>query len=248
MTYSIEICANSIDSVIAAKNASAKRVELCSSMPEGGTTPSYGMIKLACEIAAPMPVHVMIRPRAGDFCYSEYDLLQMESDIAIAKELGASGVVFGCLNRDGHIDRAAMSRLMVASYGLSVTFHRAFDVCKDPFEALEDLISFKVDRLLTSGQKSNVLEGAELIAQLQERAANRIIIMAGAGITDQNIKEVAAKTKVKEFHFSAKGIEPSLMRFRREGVLIGANVSIDEYDRTISLPSNIEKFISALNN
>lgn len=244
--YIFEVCANSIESCIAAQAAGAQRIQLCQALPEGGTTPSYGFVKLASQLLTDVSLHVMVRPRAGDFCYTEYDLLQMEMDIGICRELGIDGVAIGCLNRHGHIDKAAMQRLMPKCEGMQVTFHRAFDVCCDPFEALEDLVELGVERVITSGQEDNALKGADLIARLEQKSKGRIAIMAGAGITADNICEIARKSKVKEYHFSGKGVEPSVMHYRKEGVLIPAHVSIDEYQRTISLPANIENTINAL--
>lgn len=244
--YVFEVCANSIESCIAAQAAGAHRIQLCAAFPEGGTTPSYGFIRLAANLLSGVSLQVMIRPRSGDFCYTEYDMLQMEMDIGICAELGIDGVALGCLNRHGHVDRAAMQRLLAKCQGMQVTFHRAFDVCCDPFEALEDLIELGVHRVITSGQQNNALQGAELIGRLDQAAAGRITVMAGAGINAGNIREIAAKAGVREYHFSGKGVEPSVMSYKKEGVLIAADACIDEYSRTISLPHNIENTINAL--
>ena len=167
--YKFEICANSVESCIAAQEGGADRVELCAGIPEGGTTPSYGEIKTARRVLTTTRLHVIIRPRGGDFLYSPLELERMAADIDIARELGADGVVFGCLRPDGSLDTEANAMLMEHAKGLSVTFHRAFDRCADPRKALEELISQGFDRILTSGQQPTALEGTPLLKELHEQ-------------------------------------------------------------------------------
>ena len=219
--YKFEICANSVASCIAAQEGGANRVELCAGIPEGGTTPSYGMIRNARENIS-IALNVIIRPRGGDFLYSEQEIQEMIYDIRIAKELGADGLVFGCLNPDGSVDMNAMSRLMVAAGDTPVTFHRAFDHTNDPYKALEDIISLGCSRILTSGCRPTALEGAELLARLVEKAGNRIIIMPGCGVREGNIAEIARLSGAREFHFSARESVESGMIFRNPDVAMGS--------------------------
>lgn len=195
-----EICANSAESCVAAQQGGAHRVELCAGMPEGGTTPSLGEIKVARKLID-IRLHVIIRPRGGDFLYTPSELEIMEEDIRAARQAGADGVVFGCLTPEGELDKPAMQRLMEASKGLSVTFHRAFDYVKSPREALEELIGMGVNRVLTSGQMPTAMEGAPLLAELVKQAGDRIIIMPGCGVNEHNIAELARVTGADEFHF-----------------------------------------------
>ena len=177
--YRFEICANSVASCIAAQEGGADRVELCAGIPEGGTTPSYGMIRSARE-SIDIALNVIIRPRGGDFLYSEEELREMIYDIRMARELGADGLVFGCLCPDGSVDKKAMQKLMEAAGDTPVTFHRAFDHSADPMKALEDIIELGCTRILTSGCRPTALEGASLLRQLVEKAGDRIIICPAA--------------------------------------------------------------------
>ena len=195
-------------------------MELCAGIPEGGTTPSYGMIRNARE-SINIALNVIIRPRGGDFLYSENEILEMLYDIRVAKELGADGLVFGCLNPDGTVDMKNMSKLMEASGDTPVTFHRAFDHTNDPFQALENIIQLGCARILTSGCRPTALEGAELLGQLVEKAGDRIIIMPGCGVKESNIAEIARLSGAKEFHFSARESVESGMIFRNPEVAMG---------------------------
>ena len=219
--YKFEICANSVASCIAAQEGGADRVELCAGIPEGGTTPSYGMIRNARE-CIDIALNVIIRPRGGDFLYSESEIKEMIYDIQAAKELGADGLVFGCLNPDGTVDMKTMSRLMEAAGDTPVTFHRAFDHTNDPFKALEDIISLGCARIPTSGCRPAALEGADLLSRLVEKAGERIIIMPGCGVRENNIAEIARLSSAKEFHFSARESVESGMIFRNPEVAMGS--------------------------
>ena len=219
--YKFEICANSVASCVAAQEGGANRVELCAGIPEGGTTPSYGMIRNARESIS-IALNVIIRPRGGDFLYSELEIQEMLYDIQVAKELGADGLVFGCLNPDGSVDMSAMSRLMKAAGDTPVTFHRAFDHTNYPFKALEDIISLGCARILTSGCRPTALEGVDLLAQLVEKAGDRIIIMPGCGVKENNIAEIARLSGAREFHFSARESVESGMVFRNPDVAMGS--------------------------
>ena len=219
--YRFEICANSVASCIAAQEGGADRVELCAGIPEGGTTPSYGMI-LGARKAVSIGLNVIIRPRGGDFLYSEEEINEMIHDIAVAKSLGADGLVFGCLRPDGSVDMEVMERLMEVAGDTPVTFHRAFDHCRDPFKALEDIVKLGCARILTSGCRPTAAEGVALLAQLVEKAGDRIIIMPGCGINENNIAETARLSGAREFHFSARESVESGMIFRNPEVAMGS--------------------------
>ena len=219
--FRFEVCANGVESCLAAQAGGADRVELCAGIPEGGTTTSYGEIKVARRLLKATRLHVIIRPRGGDFLYTPLEMERMEADIEAARQLGADGVVFGCLREDGAIDMEANRRLVEKARGMSLTFHRAFDRCRDPFEALEQLIDLGFDRILTSGQQPKAIEGAPLLRQLHEKAAGRIIILAGCGVNEQNIRSLYEQTGVTEYHFSAREAVKSKMRFSNPEVFMG---------------------------
>ena len=219
--YRFEICANSVASCIAAQEGGANRVELCAGIPEGGTTPSYGMIRSARECIS-IALNVIIRPRGGDFLYSEEEINEMLYDIKVAKELVADGLVFGCLLPDGSVDKVNMARLMEAAGDTPVTFHRAFDHSSDPMQALEDIIELGCARILTSGCRPTALEGAGLLAKLVEKAGDRLIIMPGCGVKESNIAEIARLSGAREFHFSAREPVLSGMVFRNPEVAMGS--------------------------
>ena len=219
--YKFEICANSVASCIAAQEGGADRVELCAGIPEGGTTPSYGMIKSARE-SINIALNVIIRPRGGDFLYSKEELKEMLYDIQTARKLGADGLVFGCLTPEGKVDIEAMKPLMEAAGDTPVTFHRAFDHSSDPMQALEDIISLGCAKILTSGCRPTALEGADLLSQLVETAGDRIIIMPGCGVKETNIAEIARLSGAREFHFSARESVESGMIFRNPEVAMGS--------------------------
>lgn len=231
--FRIEICAGSVPSCMAAKDGGADRVELCAGLAEGGLTPSLGMIRRAREISG-IGINVIIRPRGGDFLYSDSDIRQMEYDIYAAQDAGADGVVFGALTADGDVDEKAMTFLMTAAGDLPVTFHRAFDHCRNPHEAMETLIKFGCRRILTSGCSPSAEAGASTIAELVALAGDRICIMPGCGINSGNIARIAALTGAREFHMSARRPVESMMKFRRPDVLMGSEkdgYSIMETDR-----------------
>ena len=217
----VEVCANGVESCLAAQEGGADRVELCAGIPEGGTTPSYGEIKVARRVLTTTRLHVIIRPRGGDFLYSDLEVERMAADIAVCRELGVDGVVFGCLRTDGSIDVEKNRYLMDCAKGMSVTMHRAFDRAADPEQALEDIISLGFDRILTSGQQPKAIQGADLLARLNRQAAGRIILMAGSGVTEDNIAELRAKTGLHEFHFSGRESQPSAMQYVNPNLYMG---------------------------
>lgn len=242
--YRFEICANSVASCLAAQEGGAHRVELCAGIPEGGTTPSYGMIKSARE-SIDIGLNVIIRPRGGDFLNSKEELREMIYDILTARELGADGLVFGCLTAEGAVDMEAMKTLMDAAGDTPVTFHRAFDHSADPFQALEDIISLGCARILTSGCKPTALEGATLLAGLVEKAGDRIIIMPGCGVKEGNIAEIARLTGAREFHFSAREPVESGMIFRNPEVVMGTED--DPYGTVRTTARRVAATIASLN-
>lgn len=245
MSYTFEICANSVESCLAAEEGGAQRVELCAGMLEGGTTPSYGEIKAARE-QIDIRLHVIIRPRGGDFLYTPLEIGIMENDIRIAKELGADGVVFGCLTPDGDLDIPQMTRLVNASQGMSITCHRAFDYTRNPEQSLEELVDLGVSRILTSGQQPKAIQGAPLLAKLVQIAKGRIVIMPGSGVNENNIAELARITGATEFHFSARGSKSSGMRHRNPALSMGGNDLVDEYSHPVTTVEQVRRTIQAL--
>lgn len=244
--YQFEVCANSVESCLAAQAGGADRVELCAGIPEGGTTPSYGEISMAREVLSSTRLHIIIRPRGGDFLYSPLEVKTMLKDIEMAQRLRADGVVFGCLTADGEIDIAVMQELMKASQGLSVTFHRAFDVCRTPEKALEEIIALGCNRILTSGQQATAEQGIPLLKKLQEQADERITLLAGCGVNERNIARIAHETGIHEFHFSARESVKSGMEYKNESVSMGGTVHIDEYERNVTTARRVMDTIQAI--
>lgn len=198
----LEVCCGDLQSVCAAKEGGAHRVELCRALDVDGLTPSEDM--MAAAIGMGIPVQVLIRPREGNFVYNEEEVQNMLRDIRLAKRLGANGVVIGTLKPDGSIDEETVRRLVEEAEGLSITFHRAFDVCREPLEALEQIIALGCHRLLTSGQASTAEQGIPLIKKLVEQSAGRIIIMPGAGVNPQNARRILSETGASEIHGSLR--------------------------------------------
>lgn len=224
--FKFEICANSVESCLAAQEGGADRVELCAGIPEGGTTPSYGEIKLARKLLTKTKLHVIIRPRGGDFLYTPLELERMEEDIRICRELGVDGVVFGCLTEEGEIDREANRRLVELARPMSITFHRAFDRTADPMKALEDIISLGCNRILTSGQQPKAIDGISLLAQLEKKLKEYplppIQLLAGSGVNEENIRQIFDATGIHEYHFSARVNVVSKMKHYNHKVYMGA--------------------------
>lgn len=246
--YSFEVCANSVESCLAAQAGGANRVELCAGIPEGGTTPSYGDIAVARELLKETRLHVIIRPRGGDFLYSPVEQRIMLKDIDLARKLGADGVVFGCLTAEGDVDLPLMRQLMEAAEDMSVTFHRAFDVCRNPQQALEDIIGLGCHRILTSGQQPTAEQGIPLLKNLQQQADGRIILLAGCGVNETNIARIAQETGIHEFHFSAREQMESDMLYRNPQVSMGGTVCIEEYSRPLTTSKRVSQTIAALIN
>jgi copper homeostasis protein len=226
----VEACVASVASARTAAAAGAGRVELCSGLVEGGITPSLGLISRVRE-RIEIPVHVLIRPRGGDFLFDGDELEVMLGDIARVKASGCEAVVLGALEPSGAVSREKTARLADAARPLSVTFHRAFDLTRDPAEALDTLIGLGIDRVLTSGQAPTALRGAVCIAGLVRQAVGRVVIMAGGGIDETGAAELVRRTGVGEIHVGAGGARPSAMEFRREDVFMGKPYRPDEYQR-----------------
>ncbi len=225
----VEVCVDSVASAIAAERGGASRLELCASLTEGGITPSAGLIETT-RSAVSLPLHVMIRPRSGDFLYDMHELEVMRRDIALAKQLGADGLVFGLLDVDGNVDVARTRELVDLARPLSVTFHRAFDMTNNLLRALEDVCATGADRLLTSGGEQMSLQAAETITQLIDRARNRIIVMPGSGIKPENVRAFLQQTGAKEIHVGLRSAVESPMQHRNLRLAMGATPS-HEYQR-----------------
>jgi len=240
----IEICVDSPEGVIAARDGQANRVELCDNLFEGGTTPSIGAMKMARRVGG-IALHVIIRPRGGDFLYSVVEFDTMRTDIEAARTSRVDGVVIGLLTADGNIDKERTAELVTLARPMSVTFHRAFDVCRDPFAALEDLIEIGVDRVLTSGQQADAVSGAETIRQLVEAAGDRILVMACGGLDETNVADVISKTGVSEVHFTAFESVESEMEFRNDTVAMGSEDAGSEYVRQVTSAEKVRRVIEA---
>lgn len=225
----IEIAVFSLESAIAACQAGAHRIELCSAPAEGGLTPSEATMQLARKYVN-IPIHVMIRPREGDFCYSETEFEAMMLDIATAKRIGLDGVVAGILNADGAVDKDRTAMLVAAARPMNVTFHRAFDMVSDQHKALEDIIATGCQRILTSGGRQKAPEGSPKLAKLVKQAAGRITIMPGSGINSSNIKQLAELTGAQEMHLSARTFIKGKMEFRQLKVTMGGTVTIPDFE------------------
>jgi len=242
MNYIIEIATSDFLTTKSAVEGGADRIELCANLAEGGTTPSYAHIK-KCRESFDIALFPIIRPRGGDFLYTKDEFEIMKNDIRLCKELGCEGIVIGLLNMDGTIDMTRTSELIDLAYPLEVTFHRAFDRCKDPFIALEELIEIGCQRILTSGQKPTVSEGVDLIAELNKMADDRIIIMPGSGVRKENIKMLADKTGCIEFHSSLRSKTKSSMQFVHPAF---AN-SEESYSNNEISPDEVRALRNALN-
>ncbi len=225
----IEIAVFSLESAIAAFRAGARRIELCSAPAEGGLTPSTATLRLARKYVK-ASIQVMIRPREGDFCYSEKEFESMLLDIAAAKMVGMEGIVTGVLMPDGTVDEKRLALLVDAAAPMQVTFHRAFDMCRDQEEAMEAIIYAGCTRILTSGGQQTAMEGLEELAKLIHKAGDRITIMPGSGVNLGNIKHIADTTGASEMHLSARSFIAGKMSYKKTGVSMGGNVTMPDYE------------------
>jgi copper homeostasis protein len=243
----LEVCANSATSAVAAQQGGATRVELCENLAEGGTTPSYGQIILARK-QLHIKLYVLIRPRRGDFLYSDLEFEVMQADIRTCIEAGCDGVVIGILKADGTVDKERCTELvrLARQWGLGVTFHRAFDMCADQFQALEDIIDMGCERILTSGGKSTAMEGATVIAHLVEKAAGRIAIMPGSGITENNVADLVHFTGVTEVHSSARVKIAGGMQYQNDHILLNDGLT-DEYSVDVTSAERVKEILKRAN-
>lgn len=239
-----EACVDSVESALAAQDGGAHRVELCSDLLEGGLTPSFGMLQVA-RASLRIGIMVMIRPRGGDFLYSDREFRAMLHDVAMAKEAGAEGVVFGLLRPDGSVDVERTRELTELARPSRVTFHRAFDMTRDAFEALDALVEIGVDRILTSGQEASAVEGVETIAALVERAGSRIVVMPGGGIDARNVARFTAIPGIREIHFGGGAATESKMAFRNPRVFMGGALRPPEYARDVLRPEIVARIVRA---
>ncbi|MCO4292906.1 copper homeostasis protein CutC [Solitalea sp. MAHUQ-68] len=227
----LEICCYSAESVAEAAKGGAHRVELCDSMQDGGTTPSMGTIAMARKVQG-IKLYVIIRPRGGDFCYNATEFEVMKYDITEAKKLGADGVVIGILNADGSIDEKRTKQLVELAMPMDVTFHRAFDMSNDPFEALETIYACGIKRILTSGTFNTAPEGLEILKSLVEKAGNRIAIMAGSGVNATNM-ELLYNAGIRHFHSSATKYVNTEMEYRNPNIKMGKEGQLSEFEKPI---------------
>lgn len=235
----LEVCVDSVASAMAAEQGGAQRVELCDYLAGGGTTPSAGMIEVVRKNIN-IGLHVLIRPRRGDFLFSDLELDIMKRDIEVCREIGADGVVIGMLTKDGNIDIARTQELIALAGHMSVTFHRAFDLTPDPIKALDDLMQLRVHRLLTSGQQETALQGVPLLRELNNRAAGKLIILPGSGVNSQNVREIVTKTGVREVHASVRKSVESNMSFRKSYPPMSSNKVLSEFEQLVADVSQIQ--------
>jgi copper homeostasis protein len=236
----LEIVVYNIESALRAQQGGADRIELCDNPGEGGTTPSYGTIEAVRQNVS-MDVYVMIRPRGGDFCYSNYEFHSMKRDIMQCQKISVDGLVFGILNPDGTIDKKRCKELIDKARPLKVTCHRAFDMTRDPFEALEDCIEIGFDRILTAGQQPVASKGADLIGELVKRANGRIAIMPGSGVNENTVEDILRRSKAKEIHFSATAFKDSEMKYRNSQIAGMGSDEGSEFKLRVVDPERVKK-------
>ncbi len=242
--FKIEICVEGIDGLVAAQQAGADRVELCASLLEGGLTPSLGVVREALRVGT-IPFHVIIRPRGGDFLYSELEFASMIEDVKAVRDLGVVGVVIGCLTADGEIDEARTKALVDAARPMKVTCHRAFDMTRDYRAAIEALVRAGVDRVLTSGQRDTAVEGIDILKDTAAIADGRIVVMACGALDQGNIAQVRRATGVDEMHFAALKTLKSGMAFRNPHVGMGGTAIEREYEIIVTDEDAVRATIAA---
>ncbi|KAM9804208.1 copper homeostasis protein cutC homolog [Neosynchiropus ocellatus] len=245
--FLMEVCVDSVESAVNAERGGAGRLELCSSLSEGGLTPSLGLLQIVKRYVK-IPVYVMVRPRGGDFLYSDQEVEVMKKDLELMKAHGADGLVLGALTEDGCVDAELCMDFLAAARPLPVTFHRAFDMVHDASLALETLISLGFQRVLTSGCDSSALEGLPVIKKLIEQAKSRIAVMPGGGITERNLQRILEGSGAQEFHCSARSSRDSAMKYRCEHgfknscVSMGAAFTAPEYSLKVADVSKVRTF------
>ena len=241
----IEICLENVESVLAAQEGGADRVELCSDLFEGGLSPSIGTVRTALRLAS-IPVNAMVRPRGGDFCYSDIEFEVMLEEVRAFKAEGVNGIVFGILTPDGDIDMERSRQLISLARPLSVTFHRAFDMTRDLSSSLESLISLGVDRVLTSGGEESVLEGAPVLSSLVRQAAGRIIVMPGCGISERNFSRIDGIINADEYHVFVNVDRPSAMRWHPGHIFMGGLLRQSEFTLSSTGVDRVRTIVSTL--
>ncbi|ENX3945794.1 copper homeostasis protein CutC [Photobacterium damselae] len=227
MTFQLEVCIDNIESLHLAQQGGATRIELCSSLALGGLTPNFGFMQAAAKYAQ-VPVYAMIRPRQGDFLFTDQDMEIMLADVHAAKQASLSGVVLGVLTDQGQVDKDQLKALIHQAQGMGVTFHRAIDQCIDPMATLDILMSLGCERVLTSGLKANAYDGREMLKEMVTYCSERLSIMAGAGVTAENVGQIISDTGVREIHLSGKTTRPSLMKNYSNQAYMG-NADIDDF-------------------
>ena len=244
---SLEVCANSVTSAVVAQDGGAVRVELCENLHEGGTTPSYGEILIARKLLH-IKLYVIIRPRGGDFLYSDLEYNIMTEDVRYCINAGCDGIVIGILKADGTVDKERCKKLvdMARKWGVGVTFHRAFDVCADMYQAMEDIIDMGCERILTSGGKTTAMEGSSVIFNLIKKAAGRIIIMPGSGVSESNVWDLVRYTGAKEIHSSARARVKSQMTYKKKQVIM-ENTFGGEYSSDVTDLERVKNIIKLAN-
>jgi copper homeostasis protein len=241
----VEVAVDSLAGAEAAASAGADRIELCHDLGAGGLTPSRGLFD-AVRAAVHVPVFVMIRPRPGDFLFDAGEIAVMQRDVVHLRAAGAAGIVTGALRRDGAVESGVVRDLIAAAAPLAVTFHRAFDVCADAAAAIDALIALGAARVLTSGQAANALAGADVIRACVQRAGSRLAVIAGGGVRDGNVRDVVARTGVREVHLSAAGTRASAMAFRRGGVPIAGDASPGDHVQRFTDGAIVARVVAAL--
>ncbi|PSW11030.1 copper homeostasis protein CutC [Photobacterium sanctipauli] len=240
----IEVCIDNIESLHLAQQGGATRIELCSSLALGGLTPNVGLMQLAAKYAS-IPVYAMIRPRQGDFLFEQQDVEIMLADIHAAKQAQLQGVVVGVLSQDGHVDKDILKALCLEAKGMGITFHRAIDQCVDPMAALDTVMEMGCERVLTSGLKANAFDGIAMLKNMVTHCGDRLSIMAGAGVTADNVAEIVRKTSVREVHLSGKSTRASKMTAFAADAHMG-NADIDDFAIPVTASDKIAAVRNAL--
>jgi len=241
----IEVCAGDVEGALAAAAGGADRIELCAALEVGGVTPSAGALATV-RAAVELPLVVLVRPRRGDFLYGPAERRAIEADLRAARDAGADGVALGALREDGTVERELCARWVELARPLPVTFHRAFDLCRDLDQALETLAEIGIARVLTSGGARDVGAGSDALRALVRRAGTRLAVMPGGGVRAELARELVTHTGARELHLSASGRRASAMRFRREGVRLGSGALPGEYERTVTLAEAVRGLRAAL--
>lgn len=239
----IEVCLDSVESIMAAEKGGADRVELCSDLFEGGLSPSIGMVRVA-KMLTHIPINAMVRPRGGDFCYSDVEFEVMCAEVEAFKAEGVNAIVFGILTPDGDVDMDRSRRIVELARPLAVTFHRAFDMTRDLSKSLEDLVSLGIERVLTSGGEASVAEGADTLKALVEQAGDRIVVMPGCGIKERNFRKLDSIIGAREYHMSLNGSHDSRMRFHPRHIYMGGMLRQSEFTLSCTDEERVRTIVS----